>query len=131
MFIIYENCLYTHTIFCRADAAEEILGSMASECVEPDARCYRFAAEAFRGTGDDSVSSPEVERLLDLARKLEANEEGKPGEDTEGRDRGGERREGRLDLGGVLDGTGLSGTSGLEMLLEERRGVEFTGPEDF
>lgn len=48
---------------------------MASECVEPDARCYRFAAEACLGTGDDGKQSPEAERLLGLARRLEASRE--------------------------------------------------------
>lgn len=49
---------------------------MASECVEPDARCYRFAAEACFGTGDDGKPSPEAERFLEMARTLEVSKEG-------------------------------------------------------
>lgn len=59
----------------RPDAAQEILESLASEGVEPDARCYRLAAEAFRKSGNEkSRVSPEVQRLLDIAERLESGQ---------------------------------------------------------
>ncbi|CAM9264632.1 unnamed protein product [Laminaria digitata] len=71
----YHSSLRACSTRRREDGAQEILDSMASEGVEPDARCYRFAAEACMGTGDDGRPSPEAERLLGIASGLEASKE--------------------------------------------------------
>lgn len=89
----------------RADEAQEIMDSMASEFVEPDARCYRLAAEALQngGNGDHSAgSSPEADRLLGLAEDMEASVAAR-------------RLEGSASAGVDLN---LMDTSDLETLLE-------------
>lgn len=88
---------------------------MASECVEPDARCYRFAAEACLGTGDDGKQSPEAERLLGLARRLEASRESV--------DLGAKEDESSVDNSALdlLDATTLGA------LLETSLGEDFSG----
>lgn len=116
----------------RPDAAEEILESLASEGVEPDARCYRLAAEAFRKSEDEtSEASPEVERLSEIADRLEsgdvvgevAREYGEGGDG--GRSGGG----GGVDVGEVLDRLGVSGTAELQALLDGTGEVEFDSLE--
>jgi len=108
----------------RADAAHEILESLASEGIEPDARCYRLAAEAFRNTGEEGDPPPESKRLSEIADRLES------GVATGGAERGGGGVDGG---GGVLDGAlgdlDISGTAGLRELLKEAGGVAFGLPE--
>lgn len=94
--------------FLRADAAEEILDSMESEGVEPDARCYRFAATAFRGADEDvEYFSAEADRLTALAADMEASDA-----------RNSVKGEGDGVVDGLAGGLGLSGTSGLQTILE-------------
>ena len=115
----------------RPDAAQEILESLASEGVQPDARCYRLAAEAFRKSGNEnSKVSPEVRRLLDIAERLESGEVGRAsGESRGGGDSGsgsgGSGGGGGVDLGHVLDSLGVSGTAELQALLDGAGEVEF------
>lgn len=80
---------------------------MGSEGVEADARCYRFAAEAFHEAADaSSEASAEMDRFLELAKEMEA-------EAAIGREVG--DRGGGFDMGGLE----IAESSGLEMLLEE------------
>lgn len=92
---------------------------MSSEGVEPDARCYRFAAEAFlTKAGDDSQASPsEARRLSEIAGRLESK--------STGLDDAGENGGSGGDLGEVLRGMGMSGTAELDMLLEGARTADF------
>ena len=123
----------------RSDAAQEVLESLASEGVEPDARCYRLAAEAFRRSGDEeSEASTEVERLLGIAERLESGEGGEvstrgfgggDGGEGGGGGGGGDGCDGGggggVDLGEVLDSLGVSGTAELRALLKGAGEVEF------
>ena len=88
---------------------------MASECVEPDARCYRFAAEACVGTGDDGKPSPEAERLLGVARALESSKESVDLEEQE---------DGSSVGIGTLD---LPNAATLSALLETSASEDFSG----
>ncbi|CAM9870079.1 unnamed protein product [Scytosiphon promiscuus] len=113
----------------RGDAAQEILDSMASEGVEPDARCYRFAGEAFQQTGEgDQVSPPEARRFSEIATRLESASAG-----VGGRGDGSAGRNGDAGgLGEVLRGMGMSGTEELDLLLEGARTADFEvlGPDE-
>lgn len=111
----------------RGDAAQEILNSMASEGVEPDARCYRFAAEAFRNAGDgDQASPPEARRFSEIAARLESESAG--GDAREDSDNGGSGG----GVGEVLRGMGMSGMAELEVLLEgaKRGDLEVLGSDE-
>lgn len=106
----------------RDDAAQEILDSMASEGVEPDARCYRFASEAFGKSADDeNDASPEAERFSKIAERLELEAARRVprrrGGDSEGAGSGG--------LGEALGDMGMSGTAGLQELLAKAEDAEF------
>lgn len=90
---------------------------MASQCVEPDARCYRFAAEACIGTGDDDKPSPEAERLLMIARGLESSK-GSVDLDLE------EQEDGSSVGSGAL---GLPNAATLSALLETSVGEDLPG----
>lgn len=79
---------------------------MESEGVEPDARCYRFAAAAFGGADEDGELSAEADRLMALAEDLEAS----GGQGDFSREAG--------DVDGLVGGMGLSETAGLQTLLE-------------
>lgn len=91
---------------------------MASEGVDPDARCYRFAAEAFRTTGDaENKPSPEAEHFSEIAERLElgVSKEVARGSGSSGGGGGGGSSG---SLGEMLSGMGMSGTAELEALLE-------------
>ncbi|CAB1097375.1 unnamed protein product [Ectocarpus sp. CCAP 1310/34] len=111
-------------IRARDDAAREILDSMASEGVEPDARCYRFAAEAFGQSGDGNDASPEAEQFSKIAERLELEAAGK---DPRRRGGGGGGGDGAISCGldEALSDMGISGTAGLEELLAKAGDVEF------
>lgn len=84
------------------------MDSMASEFVEPDARCYRLAVEAFQrsGNGDHSAGpSDEANRLLGLAEDMEASAAAR-------------RLEGSISAGVDLRVLDMMDTSDLETLLE-------------
>ncbi|CBJ48529.1 conserved unknown protein [Ectocarpus siliculosus] len=108
----------------RDDAAQEILDSMGSEGVEPDARCYRFAAEAFGKSGDGNDASPEAEHFSKIAERLELEAAG-----TVPRRHGGSGGGGDGAISGGLDEAlsdmGMSGTAGLEELLAKAGDAEF------
>ena len=113
-------CAAASNLLTRADAAQEIMNSMASECVEPDARCYRFAAETFRRSSENgdcaAESFPQSERFLELAGKMEVNAAAG-------------RMEGARTASFDLNELGLTGTSAFEALLETAEGsVDFVGP---
>lgn len=75
---------------------------MASEGVSPDARCYRFAAEAFREAGEGGKSSPDVERYVGLAEDVDAATARRNSKDNKN---DGERdRSGSVDVEDVLVG---------------------------
>lgn len=95
---------------------------MASEGVEPDARCYRFAAEAFGQSGDENDASPEAEHFSKIAERLELEAAGKVP-----RRHGGGGGDGAItgDLAEALSDMGMSGTAGLEELLAKAGDVEF------
>ncbi|CAM9279559.1 unnamed protein product [Ectocarpus sp. 12 AP-2014] len=108
----------------RDDAAREVLDSMASEGVEPDARCYRLAAEAFGQSGDGNDASPEAEQFSKIAERLELEAAGKVPRRHGGRGGGGDGAiSGGLDE--ALSDMGMSGTAGLEELLAKAGDVEF------
>ncbi|CAM9221077.1 unnamed protein product [Ectocarpus fasciculatus] len=105
----------------RDDAAQEILDSMASEGVEPDARCYRFASEAFGKSADDeNDASPEAEHFSKIAERLELEAARKvPSR------RGGDSDEAGIGgLGEALVDMGMSGTAGLQELLAKAEDAE-------
>lgn len=82
---------------------------MASECVDPDAKCYRLAAEAFRDPGE------EAERLLGLATQLEAEESSDNAEE----EKKVEKEQEDYQIGAILNEMDLSDVSGFEMLADE------------
>lgn len=97
---------------------------MASEGVEPDARCYRLAAEAFGQSGDGNDASPEAEHFSKIAERLELEAAGKAPRRHGGRGRGGDGAiSGGLDK--ALSDMGMSGTAGLEELLAKAGDAEF------
>lgn len=73
------------SVFCREDAAVEILESMTSMGVEVDSRCYRLAAEAFEVSTSGDFSKYEVDRLLRLAQDMQAVEERGENEEIKGK----------------------------------------------
>lgn len=88
------------------------MDSMASEFVEPDARCYRLAAEAFQKSRDEDHSagpSHEATRLLELAEDMEASAAA-------------EHLEGSVSAGVDLRALDMMDTSDLETLLEAAGG---------
>lgn len=108
------------------------MDSMASEGVDPDARCYRFAAEAFRKTGDENDPSPEAERYFEIAERLELDAvedvaEG-GGSMAGGGGSGGDGGGGRDSLDDMLSGMSFSGTVELEALLQGAGKAEFDSP---
>lgn len=112
----------------RPDAAQQILESLASEGVEPDARCYRLAAEAFRKSeNEQSDASPEVERFSGIAERLESREVGEVARECGGDGGGGGG--GGVGLDEVFDRMGVSGTAELQVLLGGTEEVELDSLE--